>query len=372
MQRRTRGYRPRPRQRGPAGGAGGPGGRSPEDQQVLVRRVIAGGVALVVVILLIVVIQGCLSSATRSRRSRTTTQGRGRSSSSPTRRATSPVQDRLVPAGARRNLQVQVNQLRGDAEQRVERGQEARRPRRDEVAPSRTSSSTLELRARRADEDRRSSFRPRSSKQASSATPAINQITGQIPGLPRLRRRLLPARGAPASPGRSTSSDIGGQRIVQSRFLADPLSWLDQNVVAPAPQRRRGRRRRRRRQGGARRPRPRPGRGQRRRHRPRQRSPPNRIPASPPPTFTVSSTNQGENDENDVQVGVSITGAGAPITVNKTVDDGGRRVGHGRDPARPPRPRRAAGDHQGHGQAGRGREEDRQQHRDRTPRSSRS
>jgi hypothetical protein len=47
---------------------------------------------------------------------------------------------------------------------------------------------------------------------------------------------------------------------------------------------------------------------------------PARIPTSPPPTFTVSYTNSGENDEKGVKVTVAITGAGAPINLTKTVD----------------------------------------------------
>ena len=46
----------------------------------------------------------------------------------------------------------------------------------------------------------------------------------------------------------------------------------------------------------------------------------NRIPASRNPTFTVKFQNQGENDERDVAVTVTVTGAGKPIKVRKTVD----------------------------------------------------
>jgi hypothetical protein len=46
----------------------------------------------------------------------------------------------------------------------------------------------------------------------------------------------------------------------------------------------------------------------------------NKIPSNPPPTFTVNFTNAGENDERGVKVSVSITGAGAPINLTKSVD----------------------------------------------------
>lgn len=45
----------------------------------------------------------------------------------------------------------------------------------------------------------------------------------------------------------------------------------------------------------------------------------NRIPASPPPTFTVLFTNGGENDEANVKVTVEITGAGSPIRAQAIV-----------------------------------------------------
>lgn len=45
----------------------------------------------------------------------------------------------------------------------------------------------------------------------------------------------------------------------------------------------------------------------------------NRLPATPPPTFTVTFTNGGENDESNVRVTVEITGAGDPIRAQTIV-----------------------------------------------------
>jgi hypothetical protein len=45
----------------------------------------------------------------------------------------------------------------------------------------------------------------------------------------------------------------------------------------------------------------------------------NRLPASPPPTFTVNFTNGGENDESNVRVNVEITGDGTPIRASTIV-----------------------------------------------------
>ena len=71
-----------------------------------------------------------------------------------------------------------------------------------------------------------------------------------------------------------------------------------------------------------------------RQRRRRRRSRPdgsNRIPASPPPTFTVNFTNGGENDETNVKVTVEITGSGAP-------DQSARRSSRTRPPAKRRRP----------------------------------
>jgi hypothetical protein len=45
----------------------------------------------------------------------------------------------------------------------------------------------------------------------------------------------------------------------------------------------------------------------------------NRIPATPPPTFTVNFTNGGENDESNVKVTVEITGSGTPVRAQTIV-----------------------------------------------------
>jgi hypothetical protein len=45
----------------------------------------------------------------------------------------------------------------------------------------------------------------------------------------------------------------------------------------------------------------------------------NRLPASPPPTFTVTFTNGGENDESNVRVTVEITGGPSPIRAQTIV-----------------------------------------------------
>ncbi len=48
---------------------------------------------------------------------------------------------------------------------------------------------------------------------------------------------------------------------------------------------------------------------------------PNRIPATPGLAFTVKFQNQGENDETDVKVKLTVKGSGKPTTVTRTVDE---------------------------------------------------
>lgn len=99
--------------------SGGRGQRTPEEQQVFVRRIVAGVVGVVVVILLIVLIQGCVSSQQEDAlKSYNTNSGRIVTQSDSI--GTQLFRD-LSKGGANpQNLQVQVNALRGDAEQQVE------------------------------------------------------------------------------------------------------------------------------------------------------------------------------------------------------------------------------------------------------------
>jgi hypothetical protein len=288
--------------------------RTPQEQQVLVRRIVAGVIALVVVILLIVLIQGCLSSQKEDAlKSYNTNVGKIVAQSDS---AGAQLFRALSRAGANpQNLQVQVNALRGDAEQQVEAANKLDVP--DEMKQAQQD-YILALELRRDALTKIASELPAAlSKQASSSGPAIAQITGQMQAF-LASDVIYSLRVAPLIAKALDDNGIGGQRIAQSRFLGDPLSWLDKNVVS---QRLSG--------AGA-------GAGASAKAAPgvhghsldsvsvagTDLSPDsaNRIPSSPPPTFTVNYTNSGENDEKGVQIQVSITGAGAPINLTKTVD----------------------------------------------------
>jgi hypothetical protein len=299
----------------PRRGPGGPGSpRTPEEQQVLVRRIVAGAAAVVVVILLIVGIQGCLSSqqedALKSY-NQNVTKIVGQSDA---------IGDQFFRALAKgggnpQNLQVEVNALRGDAEQLVTKARQLDVP--DEMKTAQQN-FILTLELRRDALTKIAQLLPAAlSKQQSTAQPAIAQITGQMQAF-LASDVVYSLRVAPLIAKVLDDNGIGGQRIAQSRFLDDPLSWLDQRVVA---QRLSGSA-----AGAA----------------PAGKAAPglhghsldsvtvggtdltpdsaNHIPLNPPPVFTVNYTNAGENDERGVKISVSITGAGAPINLTKTVD----------------------------------------------------
>ena len=275
----------------------------------------AAGAALVVVILLIVGIQGCLSSQQDQALKDYNTKV-GQIVAQSDQEGAKLFKALSTGGGNPQNLQVQVNALRGDAEQLVTEAKKLDVP--DEMKEAQQD-FILTLELRRDALTKIAQLLPAAlSKQASSAAPAITQITGQNQAF-LASDVVYSLRVAPLIAKALDQNGIGGQRIVQSRFLGDPLSWLDKNVVA---QRLSGA------AGGAT-----PANG---------KAAPgvhghsldsvavggtdlspdsaNRIPANPPPTFTVNYTNSGDNDEKGVQVQVSVTGAGSPINLTKSVD----------------------------------------------------
>jgi hypothetical protein len=287
--------------------------RSPEEQRVFVRRVVAGVIALVVVILLIVLIQGCVSSQQEDALKSYNTDS-GRIVTASNQSGTKLFAELSKGGGNPQQLQAEVNALRGEAEQQVEQAKKLDVP--DDMKQAQQDLIlTLELR-RDALTKIASELPAALSKQAGSSGPAIAQITGQMQAF-LASDVIYSLRVAPLVAKALDDNGIGGQRIVQSRFLGDPLSWLDKNVVAQRLS----------------------GTGT---TAPSGKAPPgisghsldsvsvggtdlspdsaNRIPANPAPTFTVSYTNSGENDEKNVQVQVSITGAGAPINLTKTIN----------------------------------------------------
>jgi len=276
-----------------------------------VRQAIGLGVALLLVILVVVGVKGCVSSRTEN------------ALKSYNRDVTSVVtsSDRdvgralfqLLSNGSQQpqDLQVQVNQLRLAADE------DARRARRFDVPDGMKAAQdklllTLDLRAeglRKIAADL-----PTALGRGQPARNAVNRIAGNMQGF-LASDVVYRARVAPLIKQTLDDKGIGGQRIADSRFMPN-VSWLSPATVAD----RIGAT-----AGAANQP-PAPG-----LHghgltsvavgdNTLQPSPVvNRVPATPRITFHVTFQNQGENDESDVRVTVTVRVGGRTITARKTV-----------------------------------------------------
>ena len=231
----------------------------------------------------------------------------------------------------------------------------------------------LEFRRDGARRDRRAASAPRSSDDGEAADTAITADRRPDAGLPRLRRASTRARRRRSSSRRSTTATSAARRIAQLAVPArhrvaaaertSPTSSTSSSPAAAAGKTRQP--------TGARPARHRPRRASASATPTLQPGAPNRLTDQPDTAFVVRFTNQGENDEFDVKVTLTIEG-GAQA-------DQGRSHGRHSSPkgqtatadarARPAPPHRRAGDDHGRGRAGPGREEDRQQ-QGRVPRRS--
>jgi len=313
------------RPRGSGGGArgstrlrratGGGGGGLPNDQTLLVRRGIAIAAAVLLVILLVVAVKGCLDSQQEDALKEYNRDVGALVTES------DAVGDRLFEllGGAARAqgqaLQVRVNGLRGDSDRILRKARNLDVP--DEMGGAQDDFVTV-LELRRDALARTAAELPAAQSDSAASAGAVARIAGQMQAF-LASDVLYSQRVVPQIQEVFDDNDISGQKIAQSRFIDDPLSWLDRGVVAE-------------RVGGQ------SGAGARR----RGRAAPglhghglvsvsagdvtldpdtaNRIPASGQLTFTVRFANQGDNEEVDVPVKVSITGAGKPIAGATTVD----------------------------------------------------
>ena len=167
-------------------------GRTPEEQRVFVRRLVAGGVGLVVVILLIVLIQGCLSSQKEDALKSYNTDS-GRIVTQSDQAGTQLFKDLSTGGTNPQNLQVQVNALRGDAEQQVEAAKKLDVP--DEMKQAQQD-FILALELRRDALTKIASELPAALASRPRARPRDRPDNRPDAGLSRLGRGLLAARGA--------------------------------------------------------------------------------------------------------------------------------------------------------------------------------
>ena len=154
--------------------------------------------------------------------------------------------------------------------------------------------------------------------EGDAANTAITEIAGQMQTF-LTSDVLYQARTAPLIKHALDEAEIGGQRIATSQFLPG-IEWLsEQTIASELDQQLTG-------GGSAEGDEPAPGLhgtgidsvsvGDTQ----LQPDAPNRIPAADDTAFVVRFTNQGENDEFDVKVNVSIEGSGKPIKASRTVD----------------------------------------------------
>jgi hypothetical protein len=153
--------------------------------------------------------------------------------------------------------------------------------------------------------------------EGDAANTAITQIAGQMQTF-LASDVLYQARVAPLIKHALDDAEIGGQKIASSRFLPG-IEWLSEKTVAAELDQQLT--------GGTRKTGEiAPGLhgtglesvtvGDTK----LQPDAPNRLPASADTAFVVRFTNQGENDEFDVKVSLSVEGGDKPIKVSRTVD----------------------------------------------------
>jgi hypothetical protein len=306
----TRQSRPR---RGGGGSEAAPRAtaRRPERQTILVRQAVGAGVLVLLAIVIAVGVKGCVSNRKEN------------ALKEYNRNVTSVVSssDREVGraffgllnkgSGQAQDLQVQVNQLRLAADE------DARRARNLDVPDAmKGAQRNLELALDfRAEALRRiAADLPTALGRGQPATLAIQRISGQM-------QKLLASdvvynqRVAPLVKERLDDEGISGQRIANSQFMPS-VAWLSPQYVAgqlnagATPQSSQ----------------PAPG-----LHghgltsvavgdNTLQPSPVvNRVPATGQVAFHVTFANQGDNDERNVRVNVTVRGSGRTIGARKTV-----------------------------------------------------
>lgn len=302
------------RVRRPPGGGGG----MPDQQQLLVRRAVAAGVGLLILLLLFFGIRGCLDSRKENALkdyNRDVTGLAQESDETATAFFETLVQSDLSPV----DQQTELNSLRSQAEQQLENAQELSVPGDMEPAQQYLLLS-LQLREEAMGRIAQKIPSARGSERA-AAEEATSQIAGQMEKL--LASDIVWSQRVTPFVGQALADQDLDERVATSRAVTS-LSWLNPATVADEiggqasnedaedtndetaapglhghglvstsvgdltlqP-------------GGT----------------------PNRIPASGNPTFSVTFANQGDNNEENVRVRVSVKPqTGREISATKTVD----------------------------------------------------
>lgn len=292
-----------------------------DHQTLLVRRLVAAGAVVLVLILLIVLVKGCVDNRREAalkdyNRSVRTLVEQSRSA------VARPFFDALSGASTGEPTQVQetLNQLRVVADEELEQAERLDAP---DAMSGAQADLELVLSLRRDGVAKVADLIQQAVGGSAAAGSAVDQIAGQMQAF-NASDVVYSQRVAPLilkglkDDGISASYDgtAGEQVLPYADFLPD-ISWMDPAFVAsqlgaasssasrdgtPAPGLH-GHQIDSVSVGGV------------------DLSPDasNRIPATPPPTFTVTFTNGGENDETQVRVMVEITGDGDAIRAQTVV-----------------------------------------------------
>jgi hypothetical protein len=293
------------------------GGASTDQQTLLVRRAVAIGGLVLLLVLLFIAVRSCASS-----RQENALKDYNREVSSIVRDSDTQVGDPffqlLGQAGSEspQDLQTNISGYRVQAEAQLKQARNLDVP--DEMKGAQQS-LLIALEFRRdglgfiAEQ-----IRTALGDEGDAANEAITKIAGQMQAF-LASDVLYQARTAPLIKAALDDAEIGGQKIASSQFLPG-IEWLsEQTIATQLDQQLTG--------GGDRNTgEPAPGLhgtgiesvtvGETR----LQPDAPNRIPASEDTAFVVSFTNQGENDEFDVKVTLTVEGGDKPIKVSRTVD----------------------------------------------------
>jgi hypothetical protein len=310
----TRVTRPsRPRRGGGGGGGGGSAPpRRPDRQTLLVRQGVAIGVGLLLIIVIAVGVRGCVSNQQEN------------ALKDYNRDVTAVISDsdrdvgraffQLLASGNQQpsDLQVQVNELRLAADEDVERAEGFDVP--DEMQDA--DRNLLLVLGLRAEGLRKiADALPTALGRGSPAEQAIERIAGEMQAF-LASDVVYDVRVAPLIKQALDENGIQGQRIADSQFMTD-IAWLSPETVADRL-------------------------GAQSASESREVAPGthghglsgvsvgdttlepspavNRVAVgSGGATFTVAFENQGENDERNVRVTVTVRGGNRPLTARKTV-----------------------------------------------------
>jgi hypothetical protein len=288
---------------------------SPDRQTLLIRQIVLFGGVIVVVIILFLLVRGCRNSAAENAM-KDYNRAVGSLVSDSDTQVGKPFFDLLRNPGSG-DLRNQVAGFKAQADQQYQQAKRISTPG-DMTAAQRSFLIAMEMRR-----DGLQSIADRVSTALSSDAEAADKAITEIAGAMELFLAsdvLYTTRTQRFIENELNDAEIGGQRIQRTEFFPG-VQWLDANTVADALGQQLS-------ADGA------EGTGG------REPAPglhgtgidsvqvgdltlqpdaPNRIPYGPDTEFTVNFTNQGENDEVDIDVVLRIEGGPEPIRVTDNV-----------------------------------------------------